>query len=128
MAIPVGVPRVRVSSGQPLTGPGGTLRRGHFVFTGPGLVTIQGEEYTLGGSEPAYLVDGVLTVDLVPSDVPTMNPAVRLRTALTRSPVCSCSPAVNQARQPLMSRSHPLMMRFSVALSSVSSFIRPSPW
>lgn len=74
MAIPVGVPRVTVSSGQPLTGPGGTVRRGHFVFTGPELVTIAGQEYTLGGSEPAYLVDGVLTVALVPSDVPTMNP------------------------------------------------------
>jgi hypothetical protein len=74
MAIPVGVPRVTVTTGLPIITPGGGLAKGKLTFTGPDLVTVGPLDLLLGGGEPAYLAAGVATIDLVPNDLAGMSP------------------------------------------------------
>lgn len=89
MAIPVGVPRVTVTTGLPLMAPGGTPVQGKILFIGPDLVVVPDLDLTLDGAEPMPLVDGLGSVDLVPSDLRTMNPAgwpYEVRSAFSNAP------------------------------------------
>ncbi|MFE2544820.1 hypothetical protein [Actinacidiphila glaucinigra] len=74
MPVPDGVATVTVTSGEPLTRPDGTAIRGRLLFGAPDLVVIPGARYTFGGEVAVDLVDGMVTVDLVPPDVATMDP------------------------------------------------------
>lgn len=75
MAFPAGVETVTVSSGEPLTTPGGDLVKGHIRFVAPPLMVVPSDNYTLGGEAVAELVDGEFTIVLVAGDATDIDPS-----------------------------------------------------
>lgn len=89
MPLPVGVPRVTVSTGPPLVSPGGTPLQGRLIFVGPDLVVVPSLDLTLDGAEAMDLAAGVGLVDLIPSDIADMNPrgwTYEVRSDFTNAP------------------------------------------
>jgi hypothetical protein len=74
MPLPPGVPTVLVTTGEPQVLPDGTPVQGKLEVTGPDLVTLADEDLLLGGTASVPFVDGVASIELVPSDLPGMNP------------------------------------------------------
>ena len=89
MALPAGVDGVMVSSGQPLTLPDGTPIEGKFLFSGPDVVTVAGQEVLLGGTTEAALEGGEFSVTLAAPDTTGMSPAgwtYRVTAAFSNAP------------------------------------------
>lgn len=76
MPLPDGVPRVTVTSGEPMVGPGGTPARGQLLFVGPPLVTVPALQLTLNGYAERAVFDsaGMASIDLIPGDLAGMSP------------------------------------------------------
>lgn len=89
MALPDAAPRVTVSTGVPLVGPGGTVIQGKILFVAPSLVVVPSLDLTIDGAEVMELAAGSGTLDLIPSDVAGMNPSgwtYEVRSAFENAP------------------------------------------
>ncbi|MET9086161.1 hypothetical protein ABZX77_30520 [Streptomyces sp. NPDC004237] len=89
MSLPAGVDGVTVSSGKPLCLPDGTPFEGKLLFTGPDVVTVNGEEVLLGGTKEVVLDAGAFEVALAAPDTAGMSPSgwpYRVTAVLSNAP------------------------------------------
>lgn len=88
MPLPNGVPRVTVTTAEPLIGPAGTPAQGKILFIGPKLITVPSLQLTLTGYAESAVLDptGAASIDLIPCDLDGMSPSgwtYEVRTAFT---------------------------------------------